>query len=137
MLDLTKHDANNIFWHRMILDPVTDDVLAHEYAGRFAPKILAKVLEFRDGVCQAPGCCRPAHLCDLDHRTPHEAGGPTSARNMGPYCRHDHKKKGLGLLALTAPSNAPPGRSHNTPLHSIGDLVSLEYQLRRILWDAA
>jgi hypothetical protein len=25
------------FWHRIVVDPITDDVLAHEYLGRFAP----------------------------------------------------------------------------------------------------
>jgi hypothetical protein len=30
ILDLAEHAGNNIFWHRMILDPVTDDVLAHD-----------------------------------------------------------------------------------------------------------
>ena len=31
-----------------VLDPVTHDVLAHEYHGRYAPEILRKALAFRD-----------------------------------------------------------------------------------------
>lgn len=104
MLDLAKHGDNNLFWHRMILEPITDDVLAHEYRGRFAPRVLAQALEFRDGVCQAAGCCKPSHRCDLDHRIPHEAGGPTAAWNLGSLCRRHHKAKGFGLLAIRAPS---------------------------------
>lgn len=86
------------FWHRMVVDPVTDDVLAHEYLGRFAPDILTKAIAFRDGVCQAPGCLRPALECDMDHRVPHADGGPTSGFNMGPFCRKDHRGKGHGVL---------------------------------------
>lgn len=138
MLDLAKHDRNNIFWHRMILDPITDDVLAHEYRGRFAPAVLRQALEFRDGVCQAPGCCKPASLCDIDHRVPYEVGGPTSASNTGPLCEKDHKRKGFALLAITAPSHAPPGRSLNTPLWSVGTPgVSVEFRIHRFLKDHA
>jgi hypothetical protein len=120
IVDLAKYDANNIFWHRMVLDPVTDDVLAHEYKGRFAPAVLAKALEFRDGTCQAPGCCRPASQCDIDHRIPHEAGGPTAGWNLGPYCRKHHKLKGFGLIDVGPTTTSPPGRSRNTPLYSVG-----------------
>jgi hypothetical protein len=120
MLELAQYDGNNIFWHRMVLDPVTDDVLAHEYKGRFAPEVLAKALEFRDGVCQAPGCCKPASLCDIDHRIPHDDGGPTAGWNLGPYCRRHHIQKGFGLLDTGPTAKSPPGKSRNTPLHSVG-----------------
>jgi hypothetical protein len=141
MLDLAKHSGNSIFWHRMILDPVTDDVLAHEYHGRFAPAVLAQALEFRDGVCQAPGCCRPAHACDLDHRIPHDDDGPTAARNMGALCRKHHKAKGFGVLTWNwHPSRAsdPPGHPLKQPLHldASVDIVP-EDRLRRVLLEYA
>ena len=120
ILELATREANSIFWHRMILDPVTDDVLAHEYKGRFAPEVLAKAIEFRDGVCQAPGCCRPASLCDIDHRITHDDGGPTAGWNLGPYCRRHHIQKGFGLLDTGPTAKSPPGRSRNAPLHSVG-----------------
>ena len=104
----------------MVLDPVTDDVLAHEYKGRFTPAILAKALEFRDGVCQVPGCTKPAHLCDIDHRIPHHDGGPTTGWNLGPYDRRHHRLKGFGLIDTGPTTNSPPGRSRNTPLYSVG-----------------
>jgi len=120
VLDLAENAANNLFWHRMILDPVTDDVLAHEYIGRFAPDILAKALEFRDGVCQTPGCSKPAHLCDIDHRIHYDDGGPTTGWNLGPYCRRNHIQKGFGLIDVGPTAKSPPGRSRNTPLYSVG-----------------
>jgi hypothetical protein len=120
LFDLAKHAANNVFWHRMVLDPVTDDVLAHEYHGRYAPDILTKALEFRDGVCQTPGCTRPAHLCDIDHRIPFDDGGPTTGWNLGPYCRTHHIHKGFGLIDTGPTAKSPPGHSRNTPLYSVG-----------------
>jgi hypothetical protein len=141
ILELAKYDGNNIFWHRMILDPVTDDVLAHEYRGRFVPAVLAKAIEFRDGVCQAPGCCRPASLCDIDHRIPADEGGPTAGWNLGPYCRRNHIQKGFGLIDTGPTGQGPPGRSRNDSLHSVGmpDFSRPEHHLERILfeWDDA
>lgn len=141
ILDLAEHAGNNIFWHRMILDPISDDVLAHEYKGRFAPAVLAKAIEFRDGVCEAPGCCVPAHLCDIDHRQPHDDGGPTAGRNLGPKCRRHHKAKGFGLLeqAWDPTHKSPPGRSRNHPLHRVGalDLIHPEQAIIRLLDRAA
>ena len=95
------------FWHKMVLDPVTDDVLAHEYLGRFAPTVLAKAIMFRDGVCEAPGCLKPADRCDLDHRQPWP-DGPTSGANLQPLCRKHHTAKGFGLLPAS-----PKGAAHS------------------------
>ena len=88
------------FWHRIITDPVTDDVLAHEYLGRFAPDILAIALRFLHGTCQGPGCMVPAERCDIDHRQPFPEG-PTRGDNLGPFCRRHHGYKGHGLLHWT------------------------------------
>jgi hypothetical protein len=140
VFDLAKNQPDNVFWHRMILDPVADDVLAHEYKGRYAPDILTKALEFRDGVCQAPGCTRPAHLCDIDHRIPHELGGPTTGWNLGPYCRRNHIQKGFGLIDTGPTSKSPPGHSRNTPLYTVGlpepspELQILSYMKTHLEW---
>ncbi|MRJ77671.1 DUF222 domain-containing protein [Aeromicrobium sp. SMF47] len=100
--------TGSTFWHRIVVDPVTDDVLAHEYVGRFAPDTLALALQFLHGVCQAPGCMVPSERCDLDHRIPHPAG-PTNGDNMGPLCRRHHNLKGHGLLHWsTSPPQPPP-----------------------------
>jgi hypothetical protein len=82
VLDLAKHQADNVFWHRMVLDPVTDDVLAHEYVGRFAPAILTKALEFRDGVCQAPAV---ANQPFVRHRPPHPPRNRRTHRSLEPH----------------------------------------------------
>ena len=100
--------TGSTFWHRIVTEPVTKDVLSHEYLGRFAPDILDVALQFLHGVCQAPGCMVPAGRCDQDHRIPHPEG-PTTAANMGPLCRRHHTFKGHGILKWsTLKTNSPP-----------------------------
>jgi hypothetical protein len=100
--------SGSTFWHRIVTDPVGDDVLAHEYVGRFAPDVLNVALRFLHGTCQGPGCMVPAERCDIDHRQPFP-DGPTQGDNLGPFCRRHHSYKGHGLLHWTTrpgPSDA-------------------------------
>jgi hypothetical protein len=60
--------------------------------GRFPSRKLGLAVAFRDGTCGHPGCHRPATACDLDHLVPAPLG-PTSAANLGPKCRNDHRCK--------------------------------------------
>ena len=115
--------TGSTFWHRIIVDPIGDDVLAHEYIGRFAPDTLAVALQFLHGVCQAPGCMVPAGRCDLDHRVPHPTG-PTTGDNMGPLCRRHHTLKGHGLLHW---STGPPGEPIVIELYPSTPTVVTEY----------
>jgi hypothetical protein len=103
--DVVSHGG--AFWHRIVVDPVTDDVLAHEYLGRFAPDILNIALQFLHQVCQAPGCMVPAFLCDIDHREPWPAG-TTTGDNLGPLCRRHHGYKGHGILKWSTLTPEPP-----------------------------
>ena len=100
---LDPHLVSNPVWHRIIVDPITDDALAHQYVGRFAPDHLKTAIAFRDGVCQAPGCLVPADRCDYDHRVPWP-NGPTNAQNMWPLCRRHHTLKGHQILRWVLPS---------------------------------
>jgi hypothetical protein len=125
------------FWHRMVLDAVTHDVLSHEYVGRFAPAVLSKALAFRDGVCQAPGCLKPADRCDDDHREPWPAGS-TSGANMWPLCRRHHIAKGHRLLRWVLPDgttvdaepsrHAPPSGPVSTVEHHLAT-ITVEHEL--------
>jgi hypothetical protein len=92
--------SGSTFWHRIVVDPVSDDVLAHEYIGRLAPDILKIALQFLHRTCQGPGCMVPAKRCDYDHRIPFPEG-PTTGDNLGPLCRRHHGYKGHGLLHWT------------------------------------
>ena len=95
-------NAGDTFWHRIITDPA-GGTLDHTYLGRFAPGVLAKAIAFRDGVCQAPGCCRPADQCDLDHRAPWPEG-PTTGKNLWLLCRRHHVLKSHGVIVWQLPS---------------------------------
>ena len=100
--------SGSSFWHRIVVDPVSDDVLAHEYIGRFAPDVLNIALRFLYGTCQSPGCMVPAERCDIDHRVPFPHG-PTRGDNLGPLCRRHHTYKGHGILHWTTrPEPATP-----------------------------
>ncbi|MFL6090602.1 MAG: DUF222 domain-containing protein [Aeromicrobium sp.] len=100
---LDEFMRSHIFWHRMVIDPVTDDVLAHEYVGRYAPDVLSRALLFKYAVCQAPGCCKPAGQCDFDHRSPWPEGS-TSGDNLWPLCRRHHNHKGHQILQWLLPT---------------------------------
>ncbi|MGJ9411140.1 DUF222 domain-containing protein [Aeromicrobium sp. CF4.19] len=102
------------FWHKILIDPISDDILAHQYVGRFAPELLAKAIQFRDGICRAPGCRIPAERCDLDHREPWPSGA-TTAENVWALCRRHHTLKGHRVLQWVLPSGhtAPAGAAEH------------------------
>jgi hypothetical protein len=117
-------NTGSTFWHRIILDPVDDDVLSHEYLGRYAPDILNVALQFLHGICQAPGCMVPAGRCDMDHRTPHPVG-PTHGDNLGPLCRRHHSMKGHQLLHWSTTKPRQPSIPLVVEIHTAP--VSYEY----------
>ncbi|MCD9196708.1 HNH endonuclease signature motif containing protein [Aeromicrobium wangtongii] len=118
--------TGSTFWHRIVVDPVKDDVLSHEYLGRFAPDTLAAALQFLHGVCQAPGCMVPAERCDLDHRIPHPHG-PTTGDNMGPLCRRHHNLKGHGLLHWSTSQPRPPTKPMVIEIYQPAPTIDVEY----------
>jgi Domain of unknown function (DUF222) len=50
----------------------------------------AAFVRTRDRTCRAPGCRRPARVCDLDHTQPWVMGGRTRTCNLGCLCRAHH-----------------------------------------------
>jgi hypothetical protein len=77
-------------------------------------------LHARHQTCVFPGCRMPARDCDLDHRQPWAEGGPTTADNLAPLCRHDHHVKTNPAWHLqTTPNNnhqwtTPLGHTYTT-----------------------
>jgi hypothetical protein len=118
--------TGSTFWHRIVVDPVDDDVLSHEYLGRYAPDTLDLALQFLHGVCQAPGCMVPAERCDLDHRIPHPLG-PTTGDNMGPLCRRHHNLKGHGLLHWSTSPPQPAAKPIVIELYGPAPNIVMEY----------
>ena len=95
----TRKDPNNADY----------DLLSARYIGRYPPAHLRDALIFRDGTCQADGCTISAERCDIDHQTPWEHGGETTASNLWALCRRHHRMKSHGFLH-------PPDKQqpHNT-----------------------
>ena len=61
---------------------------------RYRPsRALADFVRARDLTCRAPGCDRPATVCDLDHTVPYADGGVTHASNIKCLCRFHHLVK--------------------------------------------
>ncbi|GAA5224445.1 hypothetical protein GCM10025777_50760 [Membranihabitans marinus] len=92
----TRKDPNNADY----------DLLSARYIGRYPPAHLRDALIFRDGTCQAEGCTISAERCDIDHQTPWEHGGETTADNLWALCRRHHRMKSHGFLH--PPDDTPP-----------------------------
>ena len=78
---------------RILTDPRTGHVLD---VGRTRYRPTAAIRDFvqiRDQTCRRPGCCRPAHACDLDHTLDWQYGGPTSVANLAGFRDRDHGLK--------------------------------------------
>jgi hypothetical protein len=75
----------------------------------------ADLLGFRDGTCMAPGCGRPASMCDADHLFDFGAGGATALNNLGSLCNFSHGDKTReGIVTEQKPDGT--GQSWTTPL---------------------
>jgi hypothetical protein len=94
-------------WRRLLTDPVSGTVLDVGRTRYLPPPDLAEHVIVRDQTCRFPTCSRPAEGCDLDHSTPFEQGGTTSAANLGPLHRGHHNDKTHHRWRLQQPE---PGR---------------------------
>jgi Domain of unknown function (DUF222) len=94
-------------WRRILTDPAFGAVLDVGRERYTPPADLADHVIARDQTCRFPTCTRPADGCDLDHTTPWERGGTTSASNLGPLHRGHHNDKTHHGWRLDQPE---PGR---------------------------
>jgi hypothetical protein len=94
-------------WRRLLTDPVSGAVLDVGRTRYTPPPDLADHVLARDQTCRFPTCTRPAAGCDLDHTTPFEQAGTTSAANLGPLHRGHHNDKTHHRWQLDQPE---PGR---------------------------
>jgi len=74
------------------LRPLADFTTAGAEAGYRPSRALAEFVRARDLTCRAPGCDRPATVCDIDHTIPWPAG-PTHAGNLKCLCSEHHLLK--------------------------------------------
>jgi hypothetical protein len=87
-----SHDAE---WRFTVTDD--DGTIIHiGTTSRRPTKPLSRLVQSLQPTCAGPGCRIPASQCDFDHLQPWVHLGPTSDRNGGPKCRHDHTLKQHG-----------------------------------------
>ncbi|GAA3913695.1 HNH endonuclease signature motif containing protein [Microbacterium invictum] len=87
-------------WIRVLTHPVTGTILNVDRKTYRVPADLRRWLDTQYPTCIAPGCTRPAHRCDIDHRTRWADGGTTDAENLCPLCEHHHIIKDETLWQL-------------------------------------
>jgi hypothetical protein len=78
---------------RLITDPLTGALLDYGTDTYTAPPDLADYLIAQNITSAAPHATIAAHLCDMEHNTPHHHGGPTNPINVTPVERRWHRPK--------------------------------------------
>jgi len=98
--------GENVFWRRIVTDPMTGTVLDVGPRRRHTVAI-GEFVKTRDRWCLFPGCTRPAETCQVDHTDDHARGGPTSVTNLGALCSHHNllKLEGGWMLAQPTPGH--------------------------------
>jgi hypothetical protein len=111
-------------WRRLLTDPNTGHLLD---AGTQTYRPSQHLVDFRtarDGECVFPTCHQPAHLCEIEHCPPFDAGGPTAPHNNAiTRKRHNTCKKPDAPFSYTINpdgsttwTHKPTGRTyHNQP----------------------
>jgi Domain of unknown function (DUF222) len=107
---------------RVQLTPIARGGCGHDRAepGYRPSRALQHLIKVRNARCTAPGCGRPAALCDLDHTIAWDQGGITCECDLAPLCRHHHRCKQAEGWSLDQPEpgvliwRVPSGRRYAT-----------------------
>ncbi len=96
--------AGEAFWHRLLVDPIIGDTLAHQYVGRFAPDVLARAIAFRDGTCSGGG----QSVTQAPHVERSETGRPRRApASRGMSARNEHVRPAPCARSRQSPRQTP------------------------------
>lgn len=118
--------------HRLLIDPATGrcverSIDAYPFDRSMRVQIIAS-----DLFCRAPGCLRPARLCQMDHVQEHGTpGGHTCEANGQPACdpHHDQKTKKAWDAAIHANRDVTwttlLGRIYRTKAHDYRQYTQL------------
>ncbi len=90
---ITEQQQDSAEWRYTVTDPQTSVPVFNGTTRRRPTASQRRHVQARDRTCIFPGCRMPVVACDLDHRVPWAAGGPTTVSNLAPLCRHDHRIK--------------------------------------------
>ena len=78
---------------RTVLVNARREVVEVSSARRLFTGVWAVAAHLMRPTCEHPGCRLPGHLCDVDHRVPHPAGGPTAQPNSAIECNTHNRLK--------------------------------------------
>jgi hypothetical protein len=113
-------DQRHARWRFTVTDPDSGQPVATGVTRRRPTAGQQRTITAHQPTCVFPGCRMPASDCDIDHRTAWSDEGPTSAENLAPLCRHDHRLKheyGWQLERLDDGDHlwtSPLGHTHTT-----------------------
>lgn len=89
---LGRELAADATWRRILTDPADGTLVDYGTTVYEPPQGLRDLVVAKHRRCRGPGCRVPAERCDLDHVVEFPEG-PTAEPNLGPLCRHDHRRK--------------------------------------------
>lgn len=78
---------------RAVLVNARREIVEVSSAKRLFTGVWAVAAHLARPTCEHPGCRLPGHLCDIDHRTAHSAGGPTAQPNSAIECTTHNRLK--------------------------------------------
>jgi hypothetical protein len=78
---------------RLITDPLTGDTLDLGLKSYRPSAALKRIVLAEHPTCTMPGCNRPAHTAQIDHRHERQDGGRTDRTNLKPLCLMHHQMK--------------------------------------------
>ncbi|KQY59883.1 hypothetical protein ASD11_10215 [Aeromicrobium sp. Root495] len=93
VVDQLIDDADQVFYRRLITDPVNGTLLHSDPRRRLFTGPLARHVRYRDGRCRTPACDAP--IAEIDHVQAHEHGGATTEENGQGLCVTNHLMKHL------------------------------------------
>ncbi|WP_235499425.1 DUF222 domain-containing protein [Janibacter sp. Soil728] len=102
-------DAGTATWlRRLWTAPGGSDLVAMDSKRRLFSGVLRQLVQLRDATCRVPFCGAP--IRDIDHVSPHAAGGETSAANALGGCQgHNLVKEAPGWRAEVTSTGLDPG----------------------------
>ncbi|MDQ1643427.1 MAG: hypothetical protein QOJ90_2778, partial [Actinomycetota bacterium] len=118
--------ATDATWRRLLTDPVSGTLLDYGTTVYAPPQALADKLIAKHQHCRGLGCRIPAQRCELDHDIEFPTG-PTSEPNLGPVCKHEHRRKHQAGWACAQEADgtyiwiSPTGHVYYDPLDPILD----------------
>ena len=109
-----RFEQGRVWLRRLYTSPDGQHLVALDSTRRSFPRLLRRLIEYRDRTCATPYCGAP--IRHIDHSTPHRAGGPTSYLNGRGVCAAcNHAKEAPGWTATVTDTTLEPTTGERDP----------------------